>query len=99
MIEAPGKAGATGNLFFRFCALLSQAINLIFFNGSPDETLSARSYRLGDIQGRPEWIRRRKKIDRLFWFQPDHCRTSHEEDVAFARVILDFEATRERRPE
>lgn len=88
------RLGASGRKTGRLCAWLSAGINVVFYGGSPDETLSGRSYRMGDILGDTEWLARRKKIDRLFFWQADHCRASHAEDVAFARSILEFEAMR-----
>lgn len=43
-----------------------------------DETLSAKAYRLELERGRT-WAR--KLIDRLFFFDKDHCRTSYESEV------------------
>ena len=42
--------------------------------GSSEETISARSYRMA---ARPDpkrrWVLARKFIDKLFWFDDDHC--------------------------
>lgn len=43
--------------------------------GFPDETLSSYAYRL-DIQSKPFGFMRRV-IDRLFWWQPNHCRSAY----------------------
>lgn len=50
-----------------------QSINAIL-GGWADETLSARAYRL-DVSGRCSWPR--KVIDRIMFFDPDHCYTSY----------------------
>jgi hypothetical protein len=74
----------------RLCVLASQALNVLWFDGSPDETVSGRSYREGYLGGDPEWERRRREIDRLFlrWRgEKDHCRNSHLKDVRFAEMI------------
>lgn len=68
--------------------LASQAINVILFDGMPDETVSGRCYRDGVLGGCPRWARRRRIIDAVFFWDTDHCRRSHENDVSFARLIL-----------
>ena len=44
--------------------------------GDPDETLSARSWRL-----REKNPRMHKVIDTIFFFDKDHCRTSYESEL------------------
>lgn len=68
--------------------LASQAINVIVFGGMPDETVSGRCYREGVLGGSRRWARRRRIVDAVFFWDIDHCRRSHENDVAFARMIL-----------
>ena len=51
------------------------------FAGSPDETLSARAYRLSVERGR-HWPR--KAIDAfflVFFWQKEHCRQAHVSEV------------------
>ena len=43
--------------------------------GWPDETLSSRAWRLRAQSN--AW----KRIDRLMFFDPDHCRTSYESEL------------------
>lgn len=52
-----------------------QLINALLF-GWADETISSRSYRLSS--GSVLWRLVSKFIDVLFFFDPDHCRTSYE---------------------
>ena len=57
---------------FLFCCLT-------LGNSYPDETASAAAWRMenaGKIQGRLF----RPLIDRLFWFDPNHCRVSFEDE-------------------
>lgn len=70
-------------------ALLSQAMQVIIFNGSPDETISGRAYRQGYLLGDRRWLKSRNLINRVFFWQPDHCRASHKKDVEFAKMIMD----------
>ena len=56
-------------------------------NGHPDETMSAAAWRLeqeGKLSGRVF----RPLIDALFWFDPQHCKTSFESEVARAKYVL-----------
>lgn len=46
-------------------------------NGDPDETMSAAAYRL-EQKGKLGGKIFRPVLDALFWFDPDHCRISHE---------------------
>jgi len=55
--------------------------------GCPDETMSSAAWRLeqkGKIQGKIF----RPLIDWLFWFDPDHCKTSYESEVQRAKALL-----------
>ena len=85
-MTAPGRAGQSGPWLWRFAAWLSQGANLILFSGSPDETISGRSFRMGTLLGFPKWQRRQRMIDRIFG--EGHCAASHAADVAFAKEIL-----------
>jgi hypothetical protein len=62
-------------------------------HGSPDETLSAASYRL-ELQGR--WSGRvlRPLVDRLFWFDPEHCKTSYLSEQQRAQLPSHYRASR-----
>jgi hypothetical protein len=60
--------------------------------GCPDETMSSAAWRLeqsGKIQGKIF----RPLIDWLFWFDPDHCRTSYESEVRRARLMVNNDKT------
>lgn len=47
--------------------------------GMPDETMSAAAYR-AHITRRP-WGFMKRVIDRLFWFDPDHCYQAYMSEV------------------
>lgn len=51
--------------------------------GDPDETISSRAWRCGVRADKPKkrWRVARVIIDRIFWFQPDHCRVSYESEI------------------
>lgn len=59
---------------------LSQLLNVALLNGHPNESLSGRAWRT-----QSKWF---KVIDALLWFDKDHCRTAHENDLEYARQLL-----------
>lgn len=62
------------------------AIDQLFYvlvtlgNGSPDETFSAAAWRL-EQAGKWQGILFRPLLDLLFWFDPEHCKSSYESEV------------------
>lgn len=77
----------TGGRWLRLAALGSQLINVLLFNGSPDETVSGRAYRQGVLMQHAGWARARRVIDRVFWWDGEHCYKSHMQDVRMAEAI------------
>lgn len=65
--------------------LISQTINVICFQGNPDMTLSARCH---INRNQPGWRELRNAINRLFFWQADHCASSFASDVKYAHQIL-----------
>ena len=55
--------------------------------GHPDETMSAAAWRL-EQKGRWQGKLFRPLIDKLFWFDPDHCRTSYESELIRAKWLV-----------
>lgn len=82
------RLGSQRGRLSRIGTILSQLTNVLLFNGHPDETISGRAYRMGVIAGNPVWLRRMQIIDALFFWEEEHCRASHEEDLIFARAII-----------
>lgn len=54
---------------------LDQALNAWLFNGWADETISARAYR-NSAQGKRKWVTFERWINRLFFWQKNHCEAS-----------------------
>lgn len=55
---------------------LDQLLSVVFFaQAQPDETFSSMCWRW-ELDGKRSWPR--KLVDRIFFFDPDHCRTSYE---------------------
>ncbi len=67
--------------FVRLAGVVSRGINVMLFNGSPDESVSSRVHREG---------RRRAErwIDRLFFWQKAHCRDSYWWDMERAVWLI-----------
>ena len=68
------------NMLKRILIALDQLINCLCWikgdgAGYPDETLSARAWRLRSQSDACKYI------DKLFFFDPDHCRTSYEAEI------------------
>ena len=55
--------------------------------GWPGLTVSAQFYRW-ELKGKRSWPR--KLVDWIFWFDPDHCRQSYENEVAGLRLPRDM---------
>lgn len=69
--------------------LVSQALNTIVFNGTPDESTSGRSYRQGVLGGHKGWSRMRRFVDGLFSiYEQDHCKKAYEADLERAKLRI-----------
>lgn len=88
MLDHLNDAGTLRSRLSRISTVASQFLNVLIFNGHPDETVSGRSYRMETFHNDQRWAWRRRLIDRAFFWEKDHCRMSHEEDIHFARAML-----------
>ncbi len=59
---------------------ISQLLNVLLFNGHPNESISGRCYRTNS-----KWY---KVIDTILWFDKEHCRTAYLNDVDYARQLI-----------
>lgn len=57
--------------------VLDQAVNVVFFGGYPDETISSRCYRW-NRDGK--YTLPMKIIDTIFFFDKNHCQESYESE-------------------
>lgn len=64
---------------------MSQTINLWVFFGHHDETVSARCYRLRHEKG---WGKAYRVLNKVYFWQDDHCKKSFDEDIAFAEEVM-----------
>lgn len=63
---------------WRIFIALTQLLNTLF-SGWPDESTSSRLYRL-EQQNHPAGLLLRPMVDRLFFWQPHHCRSAYESE-------------------
>lgn len=59
----------------------SQLFNVIFLLGHPNESISGRSYR-------EDWASM-KWINRLFFWQVNHCKSAYTNDLKWSKNYLD----------
>lgn len=77
----------------RLATLASQIVNVLWFDGNEDETVSGRAYREGVLNNNPEWLARRDRIDAQWfkWFgEPNHCEKSHMIDRRNTELFLPY---------
>lgn len=75
--------------FLRLLLAIDQLLNVLICNGEPDETMSSAAWRM-ERDGR-FWGFMRPVIDRLFWFQPDHCRKAYESELLRLQYGKEFQ--------
>jgi hypothetical protein len=68
---------------------LDQTVNCLFRLdgewGQPDETLSARAWRVREKH--PKWA---KWIDRIFFWQTEHCKTAFDNEAVRAHLPKEY---------
>lgn len=69
----------------RIAAWCSQGLNCVFLFGHHDMTVSARCYLNREKRF---WRTGYRLINRIFFWQDDHCYHSHQSDLDFSRDIL-----------
>ena len=55
-------------------------------NGSRYESLSSRAYRM-EVKDQPYWGHMAKAINRLFWWQANHCRGAHAREAQILALL------------
>lgn len=71
---------------FEVLVAADQLLNAIL-GGWADETMSARCWRLRD--GKPYcWLR--PTIDRIFFWQPNHCQDAYESEQVRAQLPVEY---------
>jgi hypothetical protein len=71
---------------FFLASILSRVVNATFYGGSMHQTLSARAH----IEARDiaRWRQIERRINRVFFWQADHCATAWQAEVTRARKTL-----------
>lgn len=79
--------------FSRLLAVASQFLNVVIFNGHQDESISARSYRQGVIDGDMAWLKRKIFIDRVWrkFGEDEHCLKSFNTDLNRANELQKYQ--------
>ena len=70
---------------------LDQFANALL-GGYADETLSSRAYRCQDQKRR--WAIARKVIDKIFFWQPHHCKSAYLSEVIRSHFPEEFRKSR-----
>lgn len=71
--------------FLHLATALSQFFNVLI-GGHPDETISARAHRRR-LEGHAGWARLRNLLNRVFFWQADHCASSFAGDCERAAQV------------
>ena len=69
---------------------VSQTLNVWLLAGHPDQTVSARAYL---SRNHKVWGYSYRILNKIFFWQADHCYTSHQQDVERARYIQSLNET------
>lgn len=67
---------------FFLASIVSRVVNAVFYTGSMHQTLSARAH----IEARtnPRWMQIERRINRVFFWQEDHCKIAWQAEVSRA---------------
>lgn len=68
-------------------SLLSRIHNTVFYGGSMHQTYSARCH-IRALEGSMVWRERERRVNRIFFWQKDHCREAWQAEVARALKTL-----------
>ena len=74
---------------------IDQFINVCFFNGYADETISARAYR-NSLKGVKRWVIARRVIDGIFFWQQRHCQGAYMNEVARVHMPVAYRESLEK---
>jgi hypothetical protein len=68
--------------------VFSRFTNATLLGGSTYQTISSRAY-IESEEGSKGWMRTRKVINTIFFFQEEHCREAWEAEVFHAKKTLE----------
>ena len=72
-------------MIIKLAILFSQMLNVVFLRGDPDMTVSSRCYLQ---RNQKHWKTAYKFFNKLFFFNDNHCKSSFDADLKYARRIL-----------
>lgn len=73
-------------LWYYTMAYFSRLVNLIIFNGTMHQTLSARTHTEAHFD--EGWKRQEEIINKIFFWEPNHCEKAWEDEVCRANKTL-----------
>jgi len=82
--------------FWNILEAISQLAHAVFLGGNPNITFSARCFL--ERNKNKYWAWGYKTLNKVFFWQEDHCRSSWVEDIVFARKALFELETPRRKP-
>lgn len=71
--------------FLNLLIIISQFINTVFLAGHPDQTISARAF---ENRKKKAWGVVYVVINKIFYWQSNHCLTSYLEDITRAKQLV-----------
>jgi hypothetical protein len=76
--------------FTRVIGAFSQLMNVTFLFGKrTNESISARCYRKGTLEGSPLWRKAHKAIDWIAQkIESEHCKTAYQDDLRQAHKLI-----------
>jgi hypothetical protein len=74
---------------------VDQAVNALV-GGSPDETLSSRTYRRAELDEKPKllWKGFHRLVNGLFFWEPNHCYESYLVELKHLHDDTDFDGSK-----
>jgi hypothetical protein len=69
---------------WRIWSATSQWLNVVFLFGHPNESISGRCYR-------EPWPRAMALINKMFFWQVNHCKSAYNNDLKWAKAYIETE--------
>jgi hypothetical protein len=69
-------------------AFVSRVFNVVFFKGDPYQTFSARCHM--EAPNSAKWDRRRRFVNKVYFWQTDHCRQARKDEIDRALRTLEM---------
>ena len=89
MTRAPRAFYVAYEFALAVLSLFSRVVNAVFYGGSMNQTLSSRAHVMADLDPN-NWRKTRRWINRLFFFQDDHCASAWAAELKRARKTVSY---------